>query len=91
MHTLDKLKAKHPDKIEGWYKDMDGYWVDLKYGWQDSPSSEVHAVHEPTVKEVVEHFKLVCPCDCLYCQTRGEQWLDFDVDTGKTVVMHRQQ
>ena len=34
MKTLDNLKASHPDKIRDWYKDSDGYWINLMPGWQ---------------------------------------------------------
>lgn len=86
MHTLDKLKAKHPTKIDSWYKDPDGYWVELKYGWQ---FFETHGLHGHTVKEVLDDFRAVTPCECLSCRTHGEQWEDFDIDTGKMVVHHR--
>ena len=48
--TLDKLAAAHPDKIIGWYHDSDGYWVELKTGWQQWG---VHTVHEDSVKDTL--------------------------------------
>lgn len=65
MKTIENLIAKHPEKIAGWYKDSDGYWIDLKPGWQ---WSECHAVHEWNVKDLVESFRQVEPCDCADCK-----------------------
>ena len=84
--TLNYLAASHGDKIATWYKDADGYWVDLKYGWQASPFSEVHSLHELTVREIKNSFRDVCPCNCLECRTQGEQWEYYDVDTGKKAI-----
>lgn len=62
---LDALKAKYPDKIEGWYRDSDGYWIDLKKGWQ---WQECHAVHEWNIRDTVMAFWDVKPCTCKDCR-----------------------
>jgi hypothetical protein len=77
--TLNNLMASHGDKIATWYKDTDGYWVTLKWGWQASPHSEVHTLHESSVAEIKKSFRYVCACDCLQCRTDGKQWVDYDV------------
>ena len=65
MKSLNAIKAKHPDKVAGWYKDSDGYWIDLKPGWQ---WQECHAVHEWNVKDAVCAFNDVKPCECDDCK-----------------------
>jgi hypothetical protein len=66
--TIRKLVARHPDKVEGWYKDSDGYWIDLKAGWCRAPRDEVHSVHETSVREVVAAFSSVSRCECDECR-----------------------
>ena len=83
MKTLTELLAKHPEKVRRWYKDSDGYWIDLNYGWQ---WYGVHGVHEWNVKDAVASFREVTMCDCLECRTKGEQWEDYDVETGQHVI-----
>ena len=63
--TLAALAKKNPDKVRGWYKDSDGYWVDLKRGWQ---LWECHSVHEWKVRDLLASFKGVEPCDCDDCK-----------------------
>ena len=89
--TLDDLMIRHSNKIASWYKDLDGYWLTLHYGWQASPFSQVHTVHETTVKEVLASFRTVVPCTCLSCRTHGAQWEDYDMDTGEKVIRHGRQ
>lgn len=62
--TLDKLAERHPDKIEMWYRDSDGYWVELNKGWQ---LDGCHGVHEDTVADCLSAFKGVDTCDCADC------------------------
>ena len=64
MKTLDNLKASHPDKIRDWYKDQDGYWINLMPGWQ---FWDAHCVHEWSVKDALASFKQVRPCECGEC------------------------
>lgn len=64
---LDRLLARHPDKIETYYRDVDGIWVDLKPGW--SRWGEVHAIHEMTTREVVAAMSEVVACDCESCRS----------------------
>lgn len=65
MGSLNKLAARHPDKVKGWYKDSDGYWIDLNKGWQ---WQECHAVHEWNMKDVLASFRWVEPCNCEECK-----------------------
>lgn len=85
---LEKLQSRHPEKIRDWYKDSDGYWIDLQYGWQ---LQGTHTVHEWNVRDALDMFKAVEPCDCLECRTKGEQWEGFDIETGEKIIHHREE
>jgi hypothetical protein len=67
--TLSDLMDRHPEKIRGWYKDSDGYWINLKDGWQ---WQGCHGVHEWNVRDAMASFAQVEPCDCDDCK-RGER------------------
>jgi hypothetical protein len=84
--TLSDLAASHGDKIATWYKDSDGYWLTLHYGWQRGGT---HAVHELTVREVLASFRDVEPCDCIECKTQGEQFEEYDYDTKTWIIRNR--
>lgn len=62
---LAKLAARHPDKIAGYYRDIDGIWVNLKPGW--SRWGEVHAIHEMTTHEIAQAMREVVRCECESC------------------------
>lgn len=82
--VLEALKHKHLDKIRDWYKDSDGVWINLNYGWA---RDGLHCVHETTVTEAVAAFnKEVVPCACRECRTKGEEWDDYDFDTDSRVI-----
>lgn len=66
--ALASLAAKHPDKVSGFYRDPDGWWLELKSGWQAESHSEVHVVHADTAREIVEDFSSVVPCACVDCR-----------------------
>lgn len=84
--TLNTFMIRHGDKIATWYKDSDGYWIKLQYGWQATPFSEVHTLHEQNIAEVMKTFRNVAPCNCLFCRSQGKQWKDYDMDTGKMII-----
>lgn len=63
---LQRLAARHPDKIRDFYRDVDGIWVNLKPGW--ARWGEVHAVHEMTTREVTLGMSEVIRCDCKSCR-----------------------
>jgi|TARA_Y100000034_G_scaffold88294_1_gene105989 hypothetical protein len=53
--TLDRLVKKDP-RIQSYYFDVDGYWVNLSdgYNWCGCGT-----IHEDTVKEVLEQVKYI--------------------------------
>jgi hypothetical protein len=65
--TIEAILAVHGGKVRDWYRDSDGYWFNLKAGWQASPHSEVHSVHEWKVSDLKRSFRAVCPCSCEQC------------------------
>lgn len=76
--TLRKLAAANPDKIdEGWTEQDDFagpekwcHWVFLKPGWRNAwldPLCPVHIIHEYTVRDVMQQFRGIKPCDCEEC------------------------
>lgn len=42
------------------------YWVILATGWV-VPSTQVHAIHEGTVRSAAAELKLIKPCTCSDC------------------------
>jgi hypothetical protein len=89
--TISQLVESHGDKIATWYKDSDGYWLTLQYGWQATPHSLVHTLHESTVAEIKKSFRNVVPCNCLSCKTFGKFWMDYDMYTDKMVIRKGRQ
>jgi len=77
--TLQKLVAANPDKIEAGWSEQDDFngsgtwshWIYLNPGWKNAwldPLGALHIIHEPTVKEVLEQFRGIAPCDCDECR-----------------------
>ena len=73
--SLKKLAAKHPDRVQSLDVEYDewagprspySYWMWLNPGW--SPDGEVHCIHEPSVREFMEVWRQVGPCDCPQCR-----------------------
>lgn len=67
MKSFSKI-LKHPavDFISDERASGDGIWVELKKGYIDS-SSDVHAIHEDTVKEIMDRLPAVTECKCKEC------------------------
>ena len=60
------IPAKYKDRIEGFDHDVDGYWLDLKYGWCWD-SKGLHVIHEDSIKECLSCLRNIQPCDCKEC------------------------
>jgi hypothetical protein len=68
LKGLDKLAA-HPG-VDYIYRDGDGIWVELRYGWRntyDEPVGCLHGIHEDTVRDVLLRKGHIVPCDCADC------------------------
>ena len=54
----------HPFVSNIWKEGIDGWWIDLKKGYQ---CDETHSVHEMTIKDLAEAFLEVGKCNCKEC------------------------
>jgi hypothetical protein len=52
------------------YRDVDGYWIDLKPGWRSGqdPVGCLHGIVEDTKREAYSWLTSVLPCDCEDCK-----------------------
>jgi len=73
--SLSDLAKANPDKVQSLDVERDewdgprspwSYWMWLNPGW--SPDGEVHCIHEPTVREFMEVWRRVGPCECQQCR-----------------------
>lgn len=84
---LDKLRAdKRVDEISvegGMASYRASYFVHLAHGWR---YGDAHCFGEDRLTDVRRTLGAVEPCDCLECRTKGEQWEDYDHDTGKWYI-----
>lgn len=66
--TLVDFAAKHADKITFYDTDDqgEGYWLYLRFGFTCG-ANECHYIHEFTVKDVLQAYKTIKPCDCDVC------------------------
>lgn len=65
---LQRLAARYADKIDNFYRDSDGIWVEFKPGWSLWAPGEVHGIHEMTTREVAQAMTEIVPCDCDSCK-----------------------
>jgi hypothetical protein len=56
MKTFRALMARHADKVVEGFKDLDGYWVTLKEGWNRDGG---RIVHEWSVRDLAAAFREV--------------------------------
>lgn len=52
------IPKKHQDKVEEFYKDIDGCWLNLKEGYI-STDTEATSIHEDTIKDVKSKLKTI--------------------------------
>jgi hypothetical protein len=64
-HDMQALK----DRIAAEWRDEDGYWIELKSGWQDNFNPGCHTITEDTRKEARYKLRASVPCDCRECRT----------------------
>lgn len=48
------------------YRDIDGYWIELKAGWR--MPGDAHGIVENTKAEARARLKEIVPCDCIECK-----------------------
>lgn len=54
------------DLIQEEYRDVDGYWIYLKYGWV--VPGDAHGIVENSNREAYAKLKSVVPCSCKECE-----------------------
>jgi hypothetical protein len=80
--TLRNLVAKAPERFDEGHTEQDdwaglgtwSHWLYLRPGWC-FPEPGSHIIHEHTIAEVKQAWKLVARCDCDDCTTllKGEE------------------
>jgi hypothetical protein len=66
-------------RVDYVYRDSDGIWLELNYGWRntyDEPIGALHGIHEDRVADVLRKLSGIAPCDCEDCTeglTRNER------------------
>lgn len=66
--TLAQLRAD--PRISSVYRDSDGLWIELRYGWAntyDEPWGGLHGIHENTLKDALLRWDGIKPCACADC------------------------
>ncbi len=59
-------------RISKEYRDSDGYWIELKGGWQNGADPGCHGIHENTKREAHSYMRNVIPCNCADCLKRSD-------------------
>jgi len=77
--SLLKAIARHPERFDEGWSEQDGFgerrnqwahWVYLAPGWRNyilDPGAPLHIIHECSVRECVQQFNGVQPCECDDC------------------------
>jgi hypothetical protein len=78
--SLQKLVRENPDKLMEGHTEQDSFvrdgswshWIYFKPGWINT-YTETHCIHEPTVKDCLQHFKGIKRCECESCLIEMKQ------------------
>jgi hypothetical protein len=62
------MARRYKHMIAEEWRDSDGYWIALKYGYQDSSNPTCHTIHEDTKAEAHAVARDAIPCDCPECR-----------------------
>ena len=68
--TATLAAVNNDPRVRSAYRDSDGVWIELKYGWAnlcDEPNGGLHGIHEDTVRDALRKFRGAGPCDCADC------------------------
>ena len=69
-HPTTLAAANNDPRVDSAYRDIDGVWIELKYGWgnfYDEPRGGLHFIHEDTARDVLRALRGARPCDCPDC------------------------
>ena len=73
---INESKVQIPDeykeKIQVIYKDKDGYWAYLGYGWCWK-EKELHLIYACSEQDFIEEIKQIKACDCDFCEWQDVQ------------------
>ncbi|HEY7192874.1 MAG TPA: hypothetical protein VH439_03960 [Gemmatimonadales bacterium] len=61
-------RIKPRDVIAKQYRDSDGYWIELRPGWQNGADRGTHAIVENTKRAALRGLAYVKPCACEECR-----------------------
>lgn len=54
--------------IQHEYRDSDGYWIELRPGWQNGADPGTHGIVEDTKRAAYARLADVEPCSCVECR-----------------------
>jgi hypothetical protein len=58
--------ARLDPRVETAYRDPDGCWIELHYGWTAEPKG-AHGIHERQGRSALVKLRGVVPCSCDEC------------------------
>lgn len=67
---MPKKRYTKAELIQEEYRDVDGYWIYLKPGFQCGHDPGVHGIHEDTKREAHSWLSSVIPCACDDCKAQ---------------------
>ena len=68
-HPTTLASANNDPRVDSAYRDSDGVWIELKYGWANfyDEAYGLHGIHEDTVRAALKKLRGAGPCDCPDC------------------------
>ena len=70
--TKLQIPDEYKEKIQVIYKDKDGYWAYLGYGWCWK-EKELHLIYACSEQDFIEEIKQIKACDCDFCEWQDVQ------------------
>lgn len=68
-----KEKVKKNPKVQDAYKDSNGVWIELFYGWHTHMMGEgYHIIHEDTWMQALRELRTTGVCNCKECKPKEE-------------------
>lgn len=75
--TKLQIPDEYKEKIQVIYKDKDGYWAYLGYGWCWK-EKELHLIYACSEQDFIEEIKQIKACDCDFCEWQDVQRKEYD-------------
>ena len=67
--TKLQIPDEYKEKIQVIYKDKDGYWAYLGYGWCWK-EKKLHLIYACSEQDFIEEIKQIKACDCDFCECK---------------------